>query len=386
MYTSTQPSTYFFHLSSLSPLRHIRVSHCRSLVQGPTSQPNTCTWIEIQPKSTHLPNYLLTFFICHPYHPCTLIRVSLTISWCKAKQTNQTIAPELNSDPNAHIYPTIPLHFWFVIPVTLAPPLGSCTFKFIQTLRPELKHDQTIHIYSTIYFFFPFVISINLAPALGFIPQNPGARPNRSHKYLHMNWNMSQTFTSNHSQIYKASCAKLHLLRISVTHAPLPINHTLDGHHILQPSRNLFPHTPRIHPHPFILSHFLCHPPITLAPATFPNLRHLKIPRPILIKTLTFLHSTGTPTRHTQPSIYIFNSSSRSSLHRRSLLDFPLGASSYQSGTALALNWNLSIHPTSICSRNLARPRHLPHPPGSIHADWPSASDLSLRGWSLYTL
>ena len=79
--------------------------------------------------------------------------------------------------------------------------------------------------------------------------------------------------------------AKLHLLRISVTHAPLPIDQTLDSHHILQPSWNLFSHTPIIHPHPFTLSHFLCHLHITLAPATFPKLWHLKILCLILIKT-----------------------------------------------------------------------------------------------------
>ena len=76
------------------------------------------------PKCTHLPNHPITVSICHLCHHCTLIGVPTTKFWYKAQQLMQTLAPELESDWNTHIYSTIHSLLSFVLPVTLAPSLG----------------------------------------------------------------------------------------------------------------------------------------------------------------------------------------------------------------------------------------------------------------------
>ena len=207
--TSIQPSTYFFYLSSLSPLHHIRVSHCHSLVQGPTSQANTWTWIEIQPKCTHLPNYPLTFFICHLCHPCTLIRVSHHSSLVQVPTSQPNTCTWIEIQPKCTHLPNHPLTFFICHPCHPCAILGFPTAvlwckaqQVNQTLAPELKSNQNLHIYLIIYLLFSFVIPITLAPSLGFPLPFPGARLNKPTKQLHMNWILTQMHTSTQPSHY----------------------------------------------------------------------------------------------------------------------------------------------------------------------------------------
>ena len=152
------------------PCALIRPYNHSFLVQPFISPSHTSTWIQISPKIPHLPNYPLTFLICHHCQPCAVIICSITISQRKAQQ-------------------------------------------IIQTLASEFKYHPNSHIYSTIQLLFSFVISVNLALPLGFLPPIPGATPNKLYKLLCLNSNITQIHI--YTQLYNSF---FHLSSLSTLH------------------------------------------------------------------------------------------------------------------------------------------------------------------------